>query len=276
MMRQFLILVFFVGFFGLKCWALVHPTDSVGVEKQGDKWLIFHKVEKGETVFSIARKYKAEVSGIKSNNPSIGTEGLKMGEVIKVPVVRAEKEVVKNKPLPEVKGPKTHTVTAGQSLYGISRMYKVSADDLKKWNKLEAGTVKLGQVLVLENIEKGKESGGLIVIKPVSPPKEKEDGPLIETDPAGVEKVVEKGAAELISEDKDTKKHLCLHKSAPLGSIIKVKSEVNGAVVFVRVIGKLPETGQNENVIVRLTRRAFEKLSAGEKRVLVEVSYPKQ
>lgn len=255
--------------------ASAHPTDSVGVEKQGDKWLIFHKVEKGETVFSIARKYKAEVAAIRNTNPSVVSAGLKIGEVIKVPVVRSEKEKPKSKPMPETKGPKTHTVSAGQSLYGISRMYKISAEDLKKWNKLEAGTVKVGQILVLENTEKAKETGNQIPI--VTAPKEpqEKDGPLIETEPSGVERIVEKGTAELISEGNETNKHLCLHKTAPLNSIVRIKSEVTGAVVFVRVIGKLPETGQNDQVIVRLTRKPFEKISAGDKRVLVESSYNK-
>ncbi len=273
---RFWFLVLFTGLFLLPGTdVFAHPTDSIGVEKQGDKWLIFHKVDKGETVFSIARKYKAEVAAIRNTNPTIVSAGLKIGEVIKVPVVRSDKEKTKAKTIPDAKGPKTHTVSAGQSLYGISRMYKISADDLKKWNKLEAGTVKLGQVLVLENPEKGKETGNQIPIVTVPKEVQDKDGPLIETEPAGVERIVEKGIAELIAEGNETQKHLCLHKTAPLNSIVRIKSDVTGAVVFVRVIGKLPDTGQNEQVLVRLTRKPFEKISAGDKRVPVESSYNK-
>jgi rare lipoprotein A (peptidoglycan hydrolase) len=65
-----------------------------------------------------------------------------------------------------------------------------------------------------------------------------------------------------------------MHKSAPIGSILQVKNEANGQTVFVKVIGRLPETGTNEKLIIRISRVAYEKLMATGKRFPVEVSYP--
>ena len=90
----------------------------------------------------------------------------------------------------------------------------------------------------------------------------------------GYTRVVETGFAEAIEGDVNSKKHLCLHKSAAIGSILQVKNEANGQSVFVKVIGKLPETGSNEKLIIRISRQAYDRLYATGKRFAVEVSYP--
>lgn len=43
--------------------------------------------------------------------------------------------------------PATHTVERGETLYGISRKYEVSVDDIKDWNNLSSNTIRRGQVL---------------------------------------------------------------------------------------------------------------------------------
>ena len=48
---------------------------------------------------------------------------------------------------------------------------------------------------------------------------------------------------------------------------------MNGQNVYVRVIGKLPETGANEKVIVRISKKAYQRLAAIDNRFRVEVSY---
>ena len=57
---------------------------------------------------------------------------------------------------------KTHVVVKGDTLYGISRKYKVSVANVQKWNKLSGTSVRLGQRLVV--------SGGssVSVAKPVT------------------------------------------------------------------------------------------------------------
>ncbi|OMP66698.1 3D domain-containing protein [Domibacillus epiphyticus] len=41
----------------------------------------------------------------------------------------------------------THTVQKGETLYKISRQYKTSVDQVKKWNNLSSNTIKIGQKL---------------------------------------------------------------------------------------------------------------------------------
>lgn len=88
-----------------------------------------------------------------------------------------------------------------------------------------------------------------------------------------VSKVTESGLAEVIEGNNNNNKYLALHKSAPVGSILQVKNIMNGQSVYVRVIGKLPETGNNDKVVVKISKRAFQRLASLDNRFRVEVSY---
>ena len=45
--------------------------------------------------------------------------------------------------------PKTHTVEAGNTLFGISKQYGISVDNIKTWNNLTTYSLKAGQVLIV-------------------------------------------------------------------------------------------------------------------------------
>ena len=85
-------------------------------------------------------------------------------------------------------------------------------------------------------------------------------------------RVVETGLGASIDQSV-TDKYLALHKTAPVGTIMQVKNAMNGLSVYVRVIGKLPETGENNNILVRLSPRAVQKLGTADSRFRVETNY---
>ena len=114
-----------------------------------------------------------------------------------------------------------------------------------------------------------------IVLSPATTPERK-----VEVDEeeevdhvSGAKKIMESGMAEMIDPKADTNKYLALHRSAPVGTIMQVKNTMNNQVVYVRVIGKLPETGANDKVIVRLSKKAYQKLGAVDQKFRVELSY---
>ncbi|NEM98385.1 DPBB and LysM peptidoglycan-binding domain-containing protein [Pontibacter burrus] len=203
------------------------------------------------------------------------------------------------------KGEKIHKVEPKQTLYSISRMHGITVDNLKAWNKLADNNIEIGAELI---VGKGAvptaskpvyvpETDDEVAVKPVASTdkstnqattstrfetattesatvvsEREEEAGTTETE-AGVKKVIESGMAEMIDPKADTNKYLALHKSAPVGTIMQVKNGMNGQVVYVRVIGKLPDTGANNNVIVRLSKKAYQKLGAVDQRFRVEVSY---
>jgi len=48
-----------------------------------------------------------------------------------------------------------HTVQKGETLYRISKKYKVSVEDLKKWNSLDSNDIFEGQVLYVQPFDRG-------------------------------------------------------------------------------------------------------------------------
>ena len=85
----------------------------------------------------------------------------------------------------------------------------------------------------------------------------------------------EEGFAASIDESIESDKYLALHKSARNGTIIFVKNQMNGNVVIVRVVGKLPNTGNNDKISIRLSSIAFDKLDAIDSIIPVELTYVK-
>ena len=81
------------------------------------------------------------------------------------------------------------------------------------------------------------------------------------------------GFASSIDDSEDSDKYLALHKTADIGTIIFVKNQMNENIVIVRVIGKLPKTGNNDKIDIFLSRIAFEKLNAKDQIIPVELTY---
>jgi len=278
------LLVFILILVTQNVFANLFPTDSIGVERKDGKVFILHKVDPKETFYSIARKYKCPVAALQAANSEV--KELQVGEVIKVPtaaskvnstIATAPKIIAKAK----TNVPESHKVKSGETLFSIARLYNLSANELKVWNGLGTGSLTEGQVLKLKAPAKGApsvqiEKGNEQVIKPENETTPQKQGEAkIDLGESGFERVVEKGIAEVIDDQKNSKLHLALHKTAPIGTILKVKNEVNGFSVYVRVIGKLPDTGDNSKVIVKISRKAFNTLEAGSKEFPVEVSFSK-
>ena len=54
---------------------------------------------------------------------------------------------------------------------------------------------------------------------------------------------------------------------------MQVKNEMNNQTVFVRVVGTIPNTGDNAKVILKISKKAYDRLGAVDSRFPVELSY---
>lgn len=89
-----------------------------------------HTLEKGETLYSISRKYKVSYEALAAANGITDPTKLKVGTVLIIPSV--------------------HVVAKGETLYGISRQYGITITELLAANKLTAGYVlRIGDVLII-------------------------------------------------------------------------------------------------------------------------------
>jgi len=182
-----------------------------------------------------------------------------------------------------------HKVEAGQTLYRVAVKYGVLMADIRKWNNLKDDNLTEGQELIVS--EKGAEKAKPVVV--AEPKKvvtnvvkdsvrakaavpEKVMKPVEEVAPPKVvtgKRKSESGLAEVIETDESTSKFLALHRNAPIGALVEVLNEYNQEKIIVRVIGRIPETSVNDDIIIKLSSRAFEKVSPNSKRFRAVISY---
>lgn len=105
-----------------------------------------HDVVKGETLYSLARKYGVTVDDIVGANATL-TNGLKAGQRIKIPI-KTEVEVAANTPSEEVAA-KTHKVAKRETLYSLSKRYGVSVEALCEANPHIKKGLKAGQIITI-------------------------------------------------------------------------------------------------------------------------------
>ena len=89
-------------------------SDSLGIERQGDKVFVIHKVKPQQTLYSLSRRYKTTVSEINSANPVLAN-GLQIGQTLKIPyggvLISPDAQVTSQ--TQEI----THRVKAGETLF---------------------------------------------------------------------------------------------------------------------------------------------------------------
>ncbi|WP_276378477.1 LysM peptidoglycan-binding domain-containing protein [Flavobacterium sp. H4147] len=127
---------------------------SVGAFAQDN--FIKHKISQGDNLSVIAKKYGVRVKDITDANPN-APKILKLNSVLLIP--SKNKSVAQGKTKSEIKEPKSeaivnnsgsHEVLAKETLWGISKKYNVSVDDLKKANpSLETEGLKIGQQIII-------------------------------------------------------------------------------------------------------------------------------
>ena len=91
-----------------------------------------YKVQRGDSLYSIARKYGISVDDIKRVN-NLNNNTISIGQELKIPSNNIDYYIVQR----------------GDSLYSIAKKYGISVDYLKRKNNLTSNTLSIGQKLLL-------------------------------------------------------------------------------------------------------------------------------
>ena len=109
------------------------PSDKASnVEKEGNT--ISYTVQKGDSLYSIARKYNTTIDRIKDLN-NLTTNLLSIGQVLLIPT--------------DTNLETTYTVQKGDSLYSIAKKYNTTVNRLKQLNNLTSNLLSIGQILIV-------------------------------------------------------------------------------------------------------------------------------
>lgn len=255
-------------------------TKTASIAKAPSQIYKTHKVKAGETLFSLSKIYGVTQNDLKAWNNlpdatiSIGQELIVSKEQGNNPTESDNPTVMSEKLNPQGEPGYKYVVRNGDNLRSIAKKFNTSVDSIKKWNNLYSSNIKLGQELrLVVDVPVTSE----VSINEVANYRPTAYGSKVRTwEDGGVTKVIEEGAAKKIEGDLDTENFLALHRNLRIGTVLQVKNLMNNERIYVRIVGKLPDTGINKNVMIRLTPVAFEKLGIIDKRALVEIIYFEQ
>lgn len=107
-----------------------------------------HKVQNGETLYSISRKYNITVNRLKELN-NLASNNLNVGQVLVVGSAPATK-TTESKVKTDTKDRKYHVVQVDETLYSISKKYNISVEKIRKLNNLDNNIINVGQKLIIE------------------------------------------------------------------------------------------------------------------------------
>jgi len=116
-------------------------TDSLEVHTINGKEYYIHIIEKGESLYSLHKKYNVPLEVINKENPSV-LDGLSIGEKVFIPLLKdIEVEVKTNGNFIN------HEVTKQQTLYSIAKLYKVQQNEILAANPEISEGLKEGQII---------------------------------------------------------------------------------------------------------------------------------
>lgn len=142
-------------------WLVVFLVLQVTLFAQDD--YLVHTIKNGETLSSIAKHFHTSVGSIMRLNAMNAKTKLRIGQKIKIPAEAdnaksliaqpsAENNEIKVKESNskvEMQPSTFHVVTGKETLWSISKKYKTSVDNLKKWNHLSNNNIHSGEKLVV-------------------------------------------------------------------------------------------------------------------------------
>jgi len=227
-----------------------------------------------------AKKHKHKEPGTEEDNTVTAQQTAP--EQVQQPVVQQPIQQTVQDTTP----PTQYKVSAGETLYAISKRFNTTVDEITKLNNLPSTTLVPGQVLLVK--------AGVTTPQPQRPVMRsdtqiaKRDSTRVATplkDSSNAERHLnanryglyeknEKGAATWIDQPGlDPNKKLVLHRTAPVGTVIKITNPMTNRTTFAKVVGSFTDSEATKDVIIVMTKNVAESLGAIDKRFYVNISY---
>jgi peptidoglycan endopeptidase LytF len=247
-----------------------------------------HTVLRNETIFTIAKQYSITAYQIRKLN-DLPDNAITIGQVLKVPggiiadvqVPKEKQAEAKVKETPAAKEDSfIHTVATGENIFTIAKKYNLTAYQIRTANKLDDNAIKVDQKLIIPKPPQPKSVNDLSKEEQENEPDSTMvKDPKLRRDPSvyGLSQIEEKGTAVWIADqDLDGTKMLVLHRTAPVGRVIKITNPMTNRTTFAKVVGKFTENESTKDVIIVMTKAVADSLGALDKRFFCNLTYSAQ
>lgn len=252
--------------------------DSIGEEIIGGEVYILYKIEPKDTYYKLSRTYQRPVSVISSANQD---KALKIGDIVKIPT--GKKAEISPAPVENNENRSSsefteYVVGKKETLYAISKRFDIGVQEIKAFNGLSDENIKEGQKLKIPN------SDYVAPIQTEEPPVRDEPEPesIAEARPEteisanryGIKERNERGIGVWIEGlAQEGKSNLALHKTAPIGTVLKITNPMTKKVTFAKVVGGFAENMDTQNAIVVISKSTAHHIGALDRRFQIEINY---
>lgn len=218
-----------------------------------------HTVTKGETIYSISKKYGVTTAEIKQWN-TLADLNLKIGQKL---VVSKLNNMAVYKP---VSVPSTPDTPYQQE--DIRPRFTYQADDMPPVEEKKTPEPTI-------NVEPAKP---VVNTPPSATLKVSSSNPVeypsfFNNYSAGGFKIKKsRGEANYIMDETSGNQYLAFYNDAEVGSVIRVTNMLNQKTIYAKVVGKVPPLDAQTQVMVKLSNQAATELGASDDRLAVEVA----
>ncbi|MCZ8285599.1 MAG: LysM peptidoglycan-binding domain-containing protein, partial [Bacteroidia bacterium] len=153
------VVFFLAGVFCLLPSFVMAQTKSTDIRTINGKKYYMHKVEKGQSLYAIAKIYNMDVNSILAENDD-AIDGLKPGQDLKVPV-----ESLMQKPAIDTNRYVYHRVKKGETVYAITKKYAIDEKKLATWNPNVSAGLKEGDFVIVGEKKKSIPSLTKVVVR---------------------------------------------------------------------------------------------------------------
>src|SRR6185312_1308403 len=176
-----------------------------------------------------------------------------------------------------------YKVSHGETLFSIAKRFNTTVDNIKKENNLTSNILSSGQTLIIKPASGAPETQPVVHNEMVAKRDSTVVAPIKDSSSAerhfnanrfGLFEKNEKGAATWIDDPGlDPNKKLVLHRTAPIGTVIKITNPMTNRTTFAKVVGRFTENESTKDVIIVMTKNVADALGALDKRFYVNITY---
>lgn len=284
-MKSSFLSVLFLGTFWLPALCSIEKVDSIPVlnfkdtvflmvNSDGQKFFNY-AIQPRQTLFGISKSFGMSVDETLGMNPELGSEDLKVGTRIRISVPeRALKRFPGGAPAVRWKYvPVCYRMKKGETLIRVASKYKINVDTLASYNNLNPDLIAPGQTLTLGwlsvyGINTSLRTGLGAKWRRNLLLKRKYDADKQEKSP-----VSQRGLAVWLKDGPKDEDQYCLHRDAPVGSILEINNPLTNYKVYAKVSGKIPDAIYDPEVLLVVSSQAANLLGAKDPRFFVRVEY---
>ncbi|MGK6352926.1 DPBB and LysM peptidoglycan-binding domain-containing protein [Parapedobacter sp. DT-150] len=278
--RASFLLAMLIGCCSLSSKAGTLPLDSIRVEYENGKKIIIHQLEPKETYYGLSRRYRVPVKQIITANSN---KSLKVGDIVRVPAEAATGNAVATNgaaggtspgPAPALSQDEftSYKVGKGETLFTISKRFIISVESIKRANALTDDGLQVGMVLKIPHKELPPpvpKANQLIVADTTA-----DNVPSIPENRYGIREMTEKGVGVWIDDlNQGAGSMLALHKTAPIGTVVKITNPMTNRTALIKVVGKFADTAETRDAIIVISKSAASLIGVLDRRFQIEISY---